>query len=303
MANVPTKKLKVTGKFGSYGEDGGYYTPVLTQTSDDTAEMSFVPSKEGMYEVPPQTIKLPGASTGLAGSGVYIGNEAPDDPNVNVWVDPDEISDIPEFVPVPETAEVGQTVVVKAVDENGKPTEWEPKTDYPAYADPEGWEHIKTVTVASSDNVWRLIINVDADGNKFAYDELILFTDDLAATSNSVGRIFINRLSPYQNYYANFSNFFVTNAQTGGTTHISILKRDLYNDEGRWSSTGHMYTFQSRTNTGFVNRFRSSFDGNSGMNAWNSEEFAKKICSFGIQTSGETVYMRGTFKLFGRNYK
>lgn len=28
-------------------------------------------------------------------------------------------------IPIPETAEVGQTIVVKAVDENGKPTEWE----------------------------------------------------------------------------------------------------------------------------------------------------------------------------------
>lgn len=45
-----------------------------------------------------------------------------------------ELSDIPVptvtasdigAIPVPTTAEVGQTVVVKAVDENGKPTEWE----------------------------------------------------------------------------------------------------------------------------------------------------------------------------------
>lgn len=34
-------------------------------------------------------------------------------------------------IPVPETATVGQTVVVKAVDENGKPTEWE-AVDLPA---------------------------------------------------------------------------------------------------------------------------------------------------------------------------
>jgi hypothetical protein len=34
-------------------------------------------------------------------------------------------SDIPEAIPVPATAEVGQVVAVKAVDENGKPTEWE----------------------------------------------------------------------------------------------------------------------------------------------------------------------------------
>jgi hypothetical protein len=30
-----------------------------------------------------------------------------------------------EYIPVPDTAAVGQTIVVKAVDENGKPTEWE----------------------------------------------------------------------------------------------------------------------------------------------------------------------------------
>ena len=48
-----------------------------------------------------------------------------------------ELSDIPAVtasdigaIPVPTTAEVGQTVVVKAVDENGKPTEWEP-ADFP----------------------------------------------------------------------------------------------------------------------------------------------------------------------------
>lgn len=33
-----------------------------------------------------------------------------------------------EAIPIPQTASVGQTVVVKAVDENGKPTEWEPVT-------------------------------------------------------------------------------------------------------------------------------------------------------------------------------
>ena len=29
------------------------------------------------------------------------------------------------YIHEPETTEVGQTIVVKAVDENGKPTEWE----------------------------------------------------------------------------------------------------------------------------------------------------------------------------------
>ena len=46
-----------------------------------------------------------------------------------------ELSDIPAVtasdigaIPVPTTAEVGQTVVVKTIDETGKPTEWEPAT-------------------------------------------------------------------------------------------------------------------------------------------------------------------------------
>ena len=46
-----------------------------------------------------------------------------------------ELSDIPAVtasdigaIPVPTTAEVGQTIVVKAVDDTGKPTEWEPAT-------------------------------------------------------------------------------------------------------------------------------------------------------------------------------
>lgn len=30
-----------------------------------------------------------------------------------------------DYIPVPSTAEVGQTIVVKSVDENGKPTAWE----------------------------------------------------------------------------------------------------------------------------------------------------------------------------------
>lgn len=56
------------------------------------------------------------------------------------------LSDIPEAIPVPATATVGQMIVVKAVDESGKPTEWE-AVDTPkaiAVADAAG----ETVTAA-----------------------------------------------------------------------------------------------------------------------------------------------------------
>jgi hypothetical protein len=44
---------------------------------------------------------------------------------------PDSIARKSETVTVPHTASVGQTIVVKAVDENGKPTEWE-AVDFPS---------------------------------------------------------------------------------------------------------------------------------------------------------------------------
>lgn len=45
-----------------------------------------------------------------------------------IYADRDYVdSKILENIPTPTTATVGQTIVVKAVDENGKPTEWEAK--------------------------------------------------------------------------------------------------------------------------------------------------------------------------------
>lgn len=50
--------------------------------------------------------------------GLQVGGNAKDDGAKNVLLEGDAI-------PVPEVAAVGQVLVVKAVDENGKPTEWE----------------------------------------------------------------------------------------------------------------------------------------------------------------------------------
>lgn len=70
--------------------------------------------------------------------GIHIGTEAPTDENVAIWIDPDEEPETGGGIDV--TAEVGQTIIVKAVDENGKPTEWEaadyqPRTHYSKYTE------------------------------------------------------------------------------------------------------------------------------------------------------------------------
>ena len=51
-------------------------------------------------------------------SGLQVGGNAQDDGAKNVLLDGDAI-------PVPSSAQVGQTIVVSEVDENGKPTKWE----------------------------------------------------------------------------------------------------------------------------------------------------------------------------------
>ena len=84
-----------------------------------------------------------------------INGEAPDE-NGNVEVK------IPDGINV-TGAEVGQTIVVKEVDENGKPTEWE------CAELPSGWEVINEIILTEPTN--KLVLNVDKDGNPFALEE------------------------------------------------------------------------------------------------------------------------------------
>ena len=70
-----------------------------------------------------------------SGSGIHIGTEAPTDPNVDVWIDTDE--EAPENENgIDVIAEVGQTIVVEAVDADGKPTEWK-AVDFPEAPQPD----------------------------------------------------------------------------------------------------------------------------------------------------------------------
>lgn len=63
------------------------------------------------------------------------------------------------MIPVPATASVGQTIVVKAVDADGKPTEWE------AADIPHGWEVINEIT--TEEEVTSVVISTDLHGNTF----------------------------------------------------------------------------------------------------------------------------------------
>lgn len=87
-------------------------------------------------------------------SAIHIGSEPPEDENVTVWIDTDEE---PEASGIDVTAEVGQTIIVKAVDENGKPTEWE-SADYQPRTHWVESEHkvLLDTTVTTSQNMAAL---------------------------------------------------------------------------------------------------------------------------------------------------
>ena len=56
---------------------------------------------------------------------IFISSEVPTDENAKVWINPDEESVSETGAQINVIAEVCQTIRIKAVDENGKPTEWE----------------------------------------------------------------------------------------------------------------------------------------------------------------------------------
>ena len=60
--------VEVTDSVGASGDNGGYYSPIVTQVDDTTMELSFAASTEGMPAVDGQIITLPAGPQGPAGA-------------------------------------------------------------------------------------------------------------------------------------------------------------------------------------------------------------------------------------------
>lgn len=59
---------------GLPGEDGGYYIPTVSQVDENTVNVSFEASKEGMPEVPDLEVALPSGEPGTDGVTPHIGD-------------------------------------------------------------------------------------------------------------------------------------------------------------------------------------------------------------------------------------
>lgn len=138
------KKLQLHGTFpttpGPVGPQGpqGEQGPVgLTGPKGDPFTYAdFTPEQLEALKGP-QGPKGETGATGPKGeqgdSGVYVGVEKPTDPNVKVWIKPDDNDEVLVAVKSPPAAKVGQTIIVDSVNESGIPTAWK-AADFPVAA-------------------------------------------------------------------------------------------------------------------------------------------------------------------------
>lgn len=149
-------------------------------------------------------------------TGIHVGTDEPTDDNIIVWIDP-ESEDTSLLVEAPATAKVGQTIVVKAVDENGAPTEWEAATLPDKLPNPnsivftgavnviydgskpvevpipqggggsEDWEFINRTTLLEDASI--TVINSDSNGNSFKYKKLMVYVVSKNKTSQNVAML------------------------------------------------------------------------------------------------------------------
>lgn len=90
----------------------------------------------------------------------------------NYYTKPEIDTLIEGNIPVPETATVGQTIQVSAVDENGRPTAWE-VVDFPSGGG-EAWDILMNTT--AEEDVSQFESTAPPDGHTFdEYTEVVIF--------------------------------------------------------------------------------------------------------------------------------
>lgn len=84
-------------------------------------------------------------------------------------------------IPAPETAEVGQTIAVKSVDENGKPTEWE-ATNISNKSSSQ-YRHIRSIEL--EEEVSQFTIDTDDNGDHFNLEQILVILTVVGASGNT----------------------------------------------------------------------------------------------------------------------
>lgn len=145
-------------------------------------------------------------------------------------------------------AEVGQTIKVSAVDESGKPTEWE-AVDFPISGE---WKLFRNITIPTdittdtSDVSWlamenggvRFAFDTDNDGNPFEFSEIFVMLDAVATaqanpTFANIGNPMPDQAVFHASYNYSLYNFISTNKKKAWT------RLDRYGSKGMWTAGGN----------------------------------------------------------------
>lgn len=174
-----------------------------------------------------------------------------------------------DAIPIPQTASVGQVIAVKAVDGNGKPTEWE-AVDIPSGGGGGGssqWKIIRDLTI--TENTDRVDINIDDAGEVFSLHEIQVFAytrshGDTAESFTFLMNGYWGTGDPYfssgfkstkssDNYYA--YNHFIATMQNGIANVFQPWKQYITNLQtgGDVFSIGDKY--QAIESVSFVGKF------------------------------------------------
>ena len=108
------KTASSSGGSGVDGEDGGYYTPGVTQPTTNTMQISFTPSKSYMPNVNPVTVILPvsdNSGENVCGTKVYV-TEAEDG---TIVIAPDEGNCLADGVTISVTLGEDGTIMIGGV--------------------------------------------------------------------------------------------------------------------------------------------------------------------------------------------
>lgn len=149
---------------------------------------------------------------------------------------------IPTTVPVIQTATPGQTIVVKSVDSDGKPTEWE-VTDLPDSSQ-NGDELELVVNLEISESVKTISINEDMDGNELKLKEMVLFMEFYSPSDTSTGNAhgYTNKPDGVGAALSNPLFFTAANGTNGRLVwvHIDAKTGKMLRNMGGWTNNQSM---------------------------------------------------------------
>lgn len=154
-----------------------------------------------------------------------------------------------DYIPVPATAKVGQTIRVSAVDGNGKPTAWE-AVDMASGGGGSEWELINEVT--TTEDVSKFEITKDTNGNSFDLLEIqvdVLFPAVITTDNSTLW---------YWYFAPSIENYFTGDIKTGDR-HISLKHNAKSKTSVLFShnqTSGVSSTHLANVNGGTITQFR-----------------------------------------------